>query len=118
MLLYVLRRILFGIFVLVGTSIITFAIAFLVPADPAVTMAGAKADPQTLATIRHELGLDQPRYVQYARYLDRALRGDLGRSYIRRDSVTHLILSRFPATAILGISAMALSLILGVLMGT
>ena len=88
MLTYLVRRIIFGAAVLLGTSIITFVIAFVVPADPAVAMAGAKADPQTLAMIRHELGLDQPLYVQYARYLDRALHGDLGRSYIRRENVT------------------------------
>src|SRR5215510_4859297 len=117
MVLYVLRRILFGIFVLVGTSIITFSIAFLVPADPAVAMAGAKADPQTLASIRSQLGLDQPVYMQYARYLGRAAKGDLGRSYIRRESVTQLILERFPATLILGLSAMALALALAVPMG-
>ncbi len=117
MLLYVLRRILFGAFVLIGTSIITFAIAFLVPADPAVAMAGAKGDPQTLVMIRSQLGLDKPIYIQYARYISRAARGDLGRSYIRRESVTRLILERFPATLILAISAMAMALILAIPMG-
>jgi peptide/nickel transport system permease protein len=114
---FLLRRIVFGIAVLIGTSIITFAIAFVIPADPAVTMAGAKADPQTLATIRHELGLDLPVYLQYARYLDRAIHGDLGRSYVRRDSVAHLIASRFPATALLALTAMVVSLVLGVVLG-
>lgn len=117
MLLYVLRRIIFGAFVLIGTSIITFAIAFLVPADPAVAMAGAKADAQTLSMIRSQLGLDQPVYVQYARYLGRAARGDLGRSYIRRESVTGLILERFPATLVLAITAMAIALVLAIPMG-
>jgi peptide/nickel transport system permease protein len=117
MLAYLIRRIFFGAFVLLGTSLITFAIAFMVPADPAVAMAGAKADPHTLATIRHQLHLDEPLYVQYGEYLDRALHGDLGRSYIRRESVTRLILSRFPATALLAVCAMALSLILGIAMG-
>ena len=117
MLAFLVRRIVFGIVVLIGTSIITFAIAFVIPADPAVTMAGAKADPQTLATIRHELGLDLPVYLQYARYLDRALHGDLGRSYVRRDSVAHLIASRFPATALLALTAMVVSLVLGVVLG-
>src|SRR6202023_3142489 len=110
-------RIFLGAAVLFGTSIITFAIAFVVPADPAIAMAGAKADPQTLATIRTELGLDQPVYVQYARYLDRAIHGDLGRSYIRRENVTTLIADRFPATAVLAGAAMAVSLILGIAMG-
>lgn len=117
MLAYLARRIFFGAAVLVGTSIITFLIAFVVPADPAVAMAGAKADPQTLASIRIELGLDQPLYVQYARYLDRAIHGDLGRSYIRRENVTRLIADRFPATALLAAAAMVVSLILGIAMG-
>jgi peptide/nickel transport system permease protein len=117
MLAYLVRRTIFGAAVLLGTSIITFTIAFVIPADPAVAMAGAKADPQTLATIRHQLGLDQPVYVQYERYVRCALHGDLGRSYIRRESVTGLILSRFPATAVLALCAMALSLALGLPMG-
>ncbi len=117
MLAYLVRRIVFGAAVLIGTSLITFAIAFVIPADPAVTMAGAKADPQTLATIRHEMGMDRPLYVQYALYLDRALHGDLGRSYIRRESVTRLIAARFPATAVLALCAMIVSLALGIAMG-
>ncbi len=117
MLLYLLRRMGFCVLVLIGTSIITFVIAFVVPADPAVTIAGAKADPQTLAMIRRQLGLDQPIYVQYAHYLWRVLHGDLGRSYIMRESVTRLIAERFPATAILAVCAMALSLIIGITMG-
>src|SRR5205807_10070515 len=95
----------------------TFVIAFVVPADPAVTIAGAKADPATLHMIRDQLGLDLPIYVQYGRYLGRAMHGDLGRSYIRRESVTKLLAERFPATAILALCAMALSLILGIPMG-
>lgn len=117
MLAYIIRRIVFGAFVLLGTSLITFTIAFMVPTDPAVAMAGAKADPHTLATIRHQLHLDEPLYVQYGDYLSRALHGDLGRSYIRRERVTRLIVSRFPATALLAVSAMTLSLILGIAMG-
>ncbi len=117
MLAYLTRRIAFGAVVLMGTSLITFAVAFLVPADPAVTLAGAKADPQTLATIRREMGLDKPIYVQYGLYLGRALHGDLGRSYIRRESVSALIEERLPATAILAVTAIVLSLILGIAMG-
>ncbi len=117
MLAYLARRIVFGAAVLIGTSLITFAIAFVIPADPAVTMAGAKADPQTLATIRHDMGMDRPLYVQYALYLERALHGDLGRSYIRREGVTRVIAARFPATAVLAVSAMIVSLVLGIAMG-
>ncbi len=114
---YIIRRIVFGAAVLLGTSLITFVIAFVIPADPAVAVAGAKADPATLAAIRQQLGLDQPLYLQYVHYVDRAIHGDLGRSYIRREEVTTLILSRFPATAILALTAMGLSLALGIPMG-
>jgi peptide/nickel transport system permease protein len=117
MVVFILRRLVVGAGVLLGISIVTFLIAFVVPADPAVAMAGAKADPETLAMIRTQLGLVQPVYVQYARYVDHALHGDLGRSYIRRESVTGLILDRFPATAILALSAMTAALLLGVAMG-
>ena len=117
MLSYLIRRLVFGVAVLLGTSVITFLIAFVVPADPAVTIAGAKADPQTLALIRAQLGLNQPVYVQYARYLGRLLHGDLGRSYIMREDVARLIAARFPATALLAVCAMALSLLIGLAMG-
>jgi peptide/nickel transport system permease protein len=114
---FILRRMAIGIAVLICISMITFVIAFVVPADPAIAVAGAKADPKTLAEIRLQLGLDQPLYRQYAHYVDRVLHGDLGRSYIRRESVTSLLAQRFPATAILAVSAMATSLLLGILMG-
>jgi peptide/nickel transport system permease protein len=114
---FILRRLIVGAGVLLGVSVITFLIAFVVPADPAVAMAGAKADPQTLAMIRTQLGLDQPVYVQYLQYVARALHGDLGRSYIRRESVSALIIGRFPATALLAASAMTAALLLGLAMG-
>jgi peptide/nickel transport system permease protein len=114
---YLARRIVFGAAVLVGTSILTFVIAFVIPADPAIALAGSKADPQTLASIRREMGLDQPLYIQYARYFGRAIHGDLGRSYIRRENVTKLIADRVPATAVLAACAMLLSLVLGIAMG-
>jgi peptide/nickel transport system permease protein len=117
MLAFIARRIIIGFAVLTGVSIITFLIAFVIPADPAIAMAGAKADPQTLAVIRSQLGLNHPLYVQYLHYLWRALHGDLGRSYIRREDVMSIIIGRFPATAILGISAMAFALIVGIIMG-
>jgi peptide/nickel transport system permease protein len=114
---YLIKRIAFGALVLLGASLITFCIAFVIPADPAVAIAGAKADPHTLATIRAQLGLDRPLYVQYVRYLGRALHGDLGRSYARRQSVSGLIVARFSATAVLAVCAMMLSLVLGTLGG-
>ena len=50
--------------------------------------------PESIANVRRELGLDQPFYIQYSRYLDGLLHGDLGRSYLQRTAVTTLIVSR------------------------
>jgi peptide/nickel transport system permease protein len=117
MLNYLARRVAFGAAVLIGTSLITFLVGFVIPADPAVTIAGAKADPETIAMIRGQYGLDRPLYVQYWRYAERAAHGDLGRSFVRRQSVTRLIVDRLPATALLAASAMVTSLVIGIAMG-
>src|SRR5438477_605385 len=55
--------------IVLGTTLITFAIVYLVPGDPARVVAGPRADAQTIASIRAELGLDQPLWVQYGRYV-------------------------------------------------
>jgi peptide/nickel transport system permease protein len=78
---------------------------------------GQRADEQTRATIREQLGLDKPIYVQYFNFLGRAVQGDLGRSYATNRIVTKTILEKFPATALLAVSALILSTVLGVLIG-
>ncbi|MCC6446239.1 MAG: ABC transporter permease [Armatimonadetes bacterium] len=114
---FILRRLLWSLFVLWSLSLVTFTVTYLVPADPARTLAGPQADPQTVASIRHELGLDRPFPVQYARYFRNALRGDFGRSYQTLEPVLPTILGRFPATALLAAAAFALQLILGIALG-
>ena len=74
MIAYLLRRLVGAIGILLGVSFLTFAIAFLVPSDPARTLAGPRASAETIHSIRRELGLDDPVPVQYARYLARAAR--------------------------------------------
>jgi peptide/nickel transport system permease protein len=110
-------RLAWSVVILAGTSAITFVLAYLVPADPARTLAGPKADPATLTRIRSEMGLDQPLATQYARYLRRLLRGDLGRSYATRQPVRQAILDRLPATALLAGAALAIAALLGVGLG-
>lgn len=113
----VLRRLASSVVILLGVSFLTFAIAFIIPSDPARTVAGPKADPRTLATIRHELGLDQPLPVQYVRYLDRIAHGDFGRSYLTGQSVLQAILERLPATAYLAVTSLFLSAVFGIGIG-
>jgi peptide/nickel transport system permease protein len=74
-------------------STMTFLLMFAVPQDPGAAIAGPQATPQVTENIRKTLGLDQPLYVQYGRYLWRMLHGDLGRSYVFGRPVTELIAS-------------------------
>jgi peptide/nickel transport system permease protein len=100
--------------VLIGASAITFFIAHLVPADPASTIAGAKADAETIQRIRRELHLDEPLAKQYARYLSGIMRGDLGKSYATNQRVTEAILTRLPTTFALSLTAVAIWMLIAV----
>lgn len=77
---YIIRRLLQTIPVLLGVSILVFSLMFLIPGDPARIMAGEGASAQTIENLREKLGLNDPAYVQYGRYLSNALQGDLGNS--------------------------------------
>ena len=114
---YIVRRVLRAITTLLGTTLIIFVLVRVVPADPAVTIAGPKADPETLAAIRKDLGLDDPVVVQYGRYLAGLARGDLGRSYMTGRRVADVIAERLPATAWLALTSLALGFSLGLVLG-
>ena len=113
MLAFLARRVSQSLVILVGVTLITFALAFLLPADPVRMIAGRAATIETVASIRHQLGLDQPLPVQYARYLGRLARGDLGRSYAQKTEVSELIASRLPATLLLMAGAIFCELLIG-----
>jgi peptide/nickel transport system permease protein len=117
MIAYLGRRLIQAAFILLGVSIITFALLYLLPADPVRQIAGRSATPETVENIRRQLGLDQPFFVQYWRYLMNLVTGDLGRSYIQRSEVTELIVSRLPASLLLMLGAIACELLLGLTMG-
>ena len=117
MLAYIARRLIMSALILLGVSFITFALLYLLPADPVRQIAGRSATPETVANIRAQLGLDQPFIVQYARYLGSLLQGDLGRSYLQKTEVGTLIVSRLPASLLLMAGAIVCELILGLAMG-
>lgn len=112
-----LQRLAWSVVILLGVTFLTFLIAFIIPSDPARTVAGPKADPETLAVIRKEMGLDQPVPLQYLRYLGRLVHGDLGRSYLTRQNVGQAILERLPATAYLALSSLGAAALIGVGIG-
>ncbi|MEJ8475403.1 ABC transporter permease [Roseibium algae] len=117
MLSYVLRRLMQSLLILVGVSLFTFVLLYLVPADPARQIAGRSATAQTVENIREQLGLNLPFYQQYARYLLALVQGDLGRSYLQKTEVSELIASRLPATLLLMAGSIFCELLLGITMG-
>ena len=117
MLRYVSGRITQAIFILFGVSFITFLLLYILPADPAVQIAGRSATPETVASIRAQLGLDQPLFVQYFNYMTNLLQGDLGRSYLQKTEVSTLIASRLGPSLSLMFFAIAIELLIGLLAG-
>jgi len=114
---YIARRIAQTIPVLFGISVLTFVLIYYLPADPARMYAGPSATVETVMRIRHELGLDQPLWVQYIRYMERVLHGDLGFSYRKQIAVTTLILSRIPYTLALTLGGVFVELAIGLPVG-
>src|SRR5437870_8672402 len=107
---YILGRLVSTIPVLFGVSIVIFLLMKLIPGDAAQVLAGPSATHDEVELIREDLGLNQPLHVQYARWLTRALRGDLGRSIELRAPVTTMVLERFKNTAILAVASLLLSI--------
>ena len=114
---YIFRRLFQAALILIGVSFITFALLYLLPADPVRQIAGRSATAQTVENIRQQLGLDQPFVVQYWRYLTSLLQGDLGRSYLQKSEVTELIAARLPASLLLMVAAIGCELVIGLTMG-
>lgn len=117
MALYIAKRLGQAVFILIGITLITYALLYHLPADPVRQIAGRSATAETVESIRRQLGLDLPLWHQYLRYLANLAQGDLGRSYIQKAEVTTLILSRLPATLLLMAGAIAVELIIGLSAG-
>jgi peptide/nickel transport system permease protein len=116
-LLYIAKRLAQAVFILIGITLVTYVLVYLVPADPVRQIAGRSATAETVESIRRQLGLDLPLWQQYLRSLGNLLQGDLGRSYIQRAEVSTLILSRLPATLLLMAGAIAVELMIGLAAG-
>ena len=116
---YILRRIAYFVAVLFLVTVVTFSVALLLPGDPALAYIGEAnmRDKVMYETMRKELGLDQPIPVQYAKWLARALRGDLGRSIRTREPALEGLLARFPVTLHLTAMAMVVALLIAVPVG-
>lgn len=114
---YLVRRLFESALILLGITFVTFILLYLLPADPARQIAGRSATAETVANIRDQLGLNDPLFVQYWRYLTGLFQGDMGRSYLQRAEVASLIGARLPASLMLMVSAIVTELIIGLTIG-
>ncbi|MBE2236269.1 MAG: ABC transporter permease [Caldilineaceae bacterium] len=114
---FIIRRLGGLIFVLLGVSLLTFFLAQLAPADPAGAALGSNAREEQIAAYRQQLGLDQPVVVQYARYMSRLMQGDLGNSIRTRRAVADDLRDFLPATVELTLSALLVTILLGIPLG-
>ncbi len=115
---YIAQRLASAVPVLVGVSILVFAMLHLVPGDPVTVMLGqGGASSEQAERVREELGLKDPLYVQYLRFISRAAVGDFGRSIRSNVPVSEVIAAQLPSTLELAVSAMLLAAVLGVGMG-
>jgi peptide/nickel transport system permease protein len=113
---FLVRRLAQLLVVLLGVSVVVFGLVRLT-GDPVVILLGEAATAEAVAEMRAELGLDRPIYVQYARFLARALRGDFGVSLRYRQSALSLFVERLPATLELTAAALLLALAVGLPVG-
>ncbi len=116
---YIVRRVAGLVPVLLLAATVVWVFVFLLPGDPARLIAGGQSlDPRVLESIREEWGLDAPPPLQYAAYLGKLLRFDLGTSYVQKRPVAAIIRDHFPATCILAIAAVLLSSGAGLVLGS
>lgn len=118
MIAYALRRVLGLVPVLWACVTLIWFLMFVLPGDPARLLAGSQsADPEVIARIRSEWGLDTPAPAQYLRYLSRLAGGDLGISYSQRRPVSRIIAETLPPTAILAVAAILVASLGGIALG-
>ena len=117
MLNYLIRRLYLLIPVVLGVSTLVFLIIHLIPGDPVILMLGESALPANIESLRDELGLNQPIYVQYGNFILNTFRGNFGRSITTNKPVIDVISGRFPATMQLALGAIIVMLLISIPLG-
>jgi peptide/nickel transport system permease protein len=115
---YIVRRLAGMVPVALLVTIVLFVLIRMTPGDPVRVILGEEANPQNVAALRHELGLDRSYPEQYLKWLSRVVRLDFGRSLSARRPVGTAIAQRLPATLELGLTGFAVALTLALLLGT
>ena len=114
---YILRRLGFLVFVILGISVLLFFIMYMLPGDPAKAAAGPGARPEQVEALRKKLGLDKPAYVQYLIYMGNLIHGDLGNSIRTHKPVALELRTYLPASLELMLAAMIINVLIGIPLG-
>lgn len=117
MLLYIVRRVLQAVPLVLGAATLTFLLIHLAPGDPIVALAGEHGDPGYYAMMRERFGLDKPLWEQLLIYLRGLASGDMGFSYRHNQPAVQVILSRLPATLLLMLPALFIAVAAGIALG-
>ena len=115
--LFFLKRIAYFIPTLLGLLILVFLVSRVIPGDPAALVAGETATADQVKAIRTQLGFDRPLYVQFGVYVRQLVTGDLGKSLYSGRRVSQDLIERFPATLELTLTAMFISVLIGIPLG-
>jgi peptide/nickel transport system permease protein len=107
---YIIRRLLYAVFIIWGCATIVFFLLRLVPGDPVSVMLGGEYSPEAAEQLRENLGLDEPLYIQYVTWMGNVVQGDLGKSIATREPVSRTIGRAVPKT----LSITALGFVIGV----
>jgi peptide/nickel transport system permease protein len=113
---YIVHRLLHGVLVLIGISVVVFGLTWLT-GDPASVLLPINTPPEQIANFRHQMGLDQPAPVQYVEFMQRALRGDFGNSFRHRTPALPLVLERLPVTLRLMAAALGFAIVVALPLG-
>ena len=114
---YIIKRILLLAPMLLGVSMFVFLVLHLITTDPAALIQGQHATTAQIESLRRELGLNDPLYLQFGRFLWQLMHGDLGHSLMTKAPVTTEMLARFPATIELTFAALLIATVVGITVG-
>ena len=119
----ILRRLLLSVPTILGVATLAFLLGHMSPGDPAIAAMGldldgeSMIDPDELARVREELGLNKPLIVQYLQWLGRALQGNFGTSYVSSTAVSEMVFEALPTTMLLLILTMSTAIVSGMALG-
>lgn len=117
MIAYIIRRLLLLIPLAIGMVVVTFALLIIIPGDPASVLLGQEASPEAIATLRANLGLDNPWYFRLWDYFAALAHGDMGQSIFQNEAVSTIIAGRLAATIELAVVSLLLATIIGLVLG-